>query len=907
MTLVEQTPSDIYFLLRQARSKMAESQPGAYRTVGGEVAFRGQTRYDASVPEEVIRANNKVVAAPAGVFDKVKANNSWLAVRTQFIDRFEPLERVAEQMKDSLQATQMMYYLRMYDQRMSFTAEVTNNGPLVLDKQKRADGREEIVVKSSGTTSLKDVADELRKVTSMNADAANMTFTTYLAALRADRVGIDTLNFDPSLTQADLDAVKDFVARTPDVKAAFEKAREKYNAYNKGLVEFLVQTGALSKDTAKKLSETNDYIPFYRKQGGNAELVLGGEIAPITVGNLKNQPYLNELVGDNRHILDFFTSSVQNTNMLTDMALRNLATRNVAFGLGEMGLLERTPKEIEANKSGIRKGKAKGAEVIRFKIDGEDYYAEASTDAIGIPSDLLVKGLEGISMTVPAAVRMLGVPAQILRKFITRNPVYALRQIVRDSTAAVMVSGANMTPVASSLKELGKMRQGKSEGEKLLQERGVLGGQVLTGTPEDLSKMLRELAGGGKSWTTAMAKLDNLAVQGDAATRVVMYNSFRKQGLSDMEATLATLESMNFNRRGLSPSVYMLSMMVPFMNAQIQGLDVLYRAFTGKMPFNQQLKVREKLIARGLMLAGITMAYAAMMEDDETYKNADPTDRAMNFFVHTPFFDEAVRIPIPFEIGYIFKTLPEMVYNTAFGDTEIKQVAPAIRKILSSLVPGDIPAGIKPMIELMTNYSFYSGKAIESEREKALVPEERYRAGTSEVSKLIGQLFGISPIKIDYMIRGYTGGLGVAAVSIANPVLAADEKVSAEKRVSELPIVGGLFQPKDAQGLINYAYELVGDIEQRQRTIKTIQERGRREDVQEFLEENRDLLKMAPAAGSFKKRMGEYAARERYIRDAEGMSPAEKREKLDQIRDARIEFAKKMIAAVAESKRLADR
>jgi len=104
----------------------------------------------------------------------------------------------------------MMYYLRMYDQRMSFTAEVTNNGPLVVDKQKRADGREEIVVKSSGTTSLKDVADELRKVTSMNADAANMTFTTYLAALRADRVGIDTLNFDPSLTQADLDAVKDF-------------------------------------------------------------------------------------------------------------------------------------------------------------------------------------------------------------------------------------------------------------------------------------------------------------------------------------------------------------------------------------------------------------------------------------------------------------------------------------------------------------------------------------------------------------------------------------------------------------------------------------------------------------------------------------------------------------------------
>ncbi len=907
MTLVEQTPSDIYFLLRQARNKMAEAQPGAYRTVGGEVAFRGQTRYGADVPDAVIKANNKVVATPAGVFDKVKANNSWLAVRTQFIDRFEPLERVAEQMKDSLQATQMMYYLRMYDQRMSFTAEATSNGPLILDKQKRADGREEIVVRSGGTTSLKDVANELSKITSMNVDAANMTFTTYLAALRADRVGLDTLNFDPSLTKADLDAVKDFVARTPDVKNAFEAARKKYNEYNKGLVDFLVQTGTLSKQTAKKLSETNDYIPFYRKQGGNAELVLGGEISPITVGNLKDQPYLNELIGDNRHILDFFTSSVQNTNMLTDMALRNLATRNVAFGLGEMGLLTRTDKEAAQNKSGIRKGKAKGAEVIRFKIDGEDYYAEANTDALGIPSDLLVKGLEGISMTVPAAVRMLGVPAQLLRKFITRNPVYALRQIVRDSTAAVMVSGADMLPVISSTKELGKMIQGKSEGEKLLQQRGILGGQVLTGTPEDLSKMMRELASGGKSWTTAMAKLDNLAVQGDAATRVVMYNNFRKQGLSDMEATLATLESMNFNRRGLSPSVYMLSMMVPFMNAQIQGLDVLYRAFTGKMPFNEQLKVREKLITRGLMMAGITLMYAAMMEDDDAYKNADPADRALNFFVKTPFFDEPVRVPIPFEIGYIFKSLPEMVYNTMFGDTELGQVAPAIRKILTSLVPGDLPAGIKPMIELMTNYSFYSGKAIESEREQGLVPEERYRAKTTEVSKLIGQLFGISPIKLDYAVRGYTGGLGLAVLSIANPVLAADEKVSPEMRASDTPVVGGLFQPRDAQGLINYAYELVDSVEKRQRTLKELEKTGTEASVIAFEKENVALLDMTKDAGRFKKKMGDFAKEEREIRADPNMTPAEKRKELDDIRQERIELAKALVADVAESKRLAAR
>ena len=61
-------------------------------------------------------------------------------------------------------------------------------------------------------------------------------------------------------------------------------------------------------------------------------------------------------------------------------------------------------------------------------------------------------------------------------------------------------------------------------------------------------------------------------LRGDAATRAAQYNSYRKQGLSDMEATFRSMESMNFSKRGLSPSMHMVSTMIPFFNAQIQGL-----------------------------------------------------------------------------------------------------------------------------------------------------------------------------------------------------------------------------------------------------------------------------------------------------------------------------------------------
>jgi hypothetical protein len=63
-------------------------------------------------------------------------------------------------------------------------------------------------------------------------------------------------------------------------------------------------------------------------------------IQPFTIGNLQQQPYLKELVGGDEKIQDFFTSSLQNTAMLVDMGLRNLATKEIAFSLQSAGLLK---------------------------------------------------------------------------------------------------------------------------------------------------------------------------------------------------------------------------------------------------------------------------------------------------------------------------------------------------------------------------------------------------------------------------------------------------------------------------------------------------------------------------------------------------------------------------------------
>jgi hypothetical protein len=52
-----------------------------------------------------------------------------------------------------------------------------------------------------------------------------------------------------------------------------------------------------------------------------------------------------------------------------------------------------------------------------------------------------------------------------------------------------------------------------------------------------------------------------------------------------------------------------------------------------------------------------------MMQDDESYENANPEERYGNWFVRIPGLEEPLRIPIPFELGLIGKALPEGIYR----------------------------------------------------------------------------------------------------------------------------------------------------------------------------------------------------------------------------------------------------
>jgi hypothetical protein len=876
--------SELFYLMRQADRNFKAGKPVARTNSDGVVEF--------SIGDgEVFKTGIGKMIAQRGTFhDKATAfatGMTGLAGRVKFLDRFAAIQ---ETMKRGLSAGQItslkagnaMYFNRFADQRNNITANFATNGIgkiIVEDGEPRYGGNQ--------GPSLKDMSETLATSGLPSKDAEYIT-TAYIAALRLqalkkeDPQAYKKLSTEGDITEADVGEIIRLYGSNP----ALQQIRQQYQQYNNNLIDFVVSTGAMEKAVGARL-KNKDYVPFYRAQGDDVFLDIMGE-KPIRIGDLKNQPYLHELMGGKEKILPIFTSALTNTAVLTDMALKNMATASTVDALRELGIATVNKGKGPANRN-----------VLRFKVDGQDFHAvvdtQAKADLFGdIPTELLVEGMEGIKGTLPVGVRLLGAPANWLRKFVTRDPRYAFRQIFRDSMAAAMTTGADFVPVVQTFKDMATMK--KTGALRELQEAGVLGGQVISGSTDDMGKILLQISSGKPGWESAMARLDDLAMMGDAATRVSMYNSFLKQGLTKREAILATLEAMNFSRRGTSISVLYANTLIPFFNASLQGLDVLYRAFKGDMVASERLRVKQKLIARLGIMAGITLAYAAMMQDDESYENANPEERYGNWFVRIPGLEEPLRIPIPFELGLIGKALPEGIYRLMASDDSTKEVAKALQTMALRSIPIDIPTAVKPIIEWNLNRSFFTDRDLVTASMPS-DPKFQYNLNTPEIVQLFGNI-GISPVKLENTIRGYTGGLGISVLRLLDPVFGG-EIVKAGQGLASVPILGGVFQPQDASGIINAAYNTANNIEGITRTYKRLEVEDP-DEADKYYDENLDELSMASDAGRFKQYMGTLTKEEREIRADKTLDPKKKDEYLKEIRQEKIAASKEFRQLAAQ-------
>jgi hypothetical protein len=836
-------------------------------------------------------APSAFIGKEAGKYETFRGNFMGLAGRTQFVDRLAAADAgiVAAEgagKLSSMEAFQAQYFMRMGDQVSQAAGQFITSGPMGIVKDNKTG---EFRYESSKGANLKRMADYIEKAGVGEQEGERM-LTALVAGERAEATtnGWNRLfASDPQAARAEYLADKAYLAAHPEAKKWMDAAKTEYKQYNDGLIDFAVQCGIISKDEGKRL-QAKPYIPFYRVENGVVNLYMDSEHA-FRIGDITNDPELKRMVGDNQHILPILTSAVQNTFMLTRMSMQNKTTMEVNNAMYKAGFV---------SKMGAGPGPA-SPDTVRYRVDGMPHFAVIDSDTFGIPAHLIVKGMEGIKTNLPLLVQALGIPADWVRKFVTRSPAYAVRQLIRDPINAFILSGVDGVPVVGALKQLTKMQMGRSPTEESLMRGLAISSNVFSGNEKDMQKFLKDIVAGKSTWDKTLAKMDTLALQADAATRATIYEDSIAKGMSVAQAQFRALESQNFSRRGVSPTTHMLSTMIPFFNAQIQGLDVLYRSMTGKMPFSQKLDIQRKIMARGAMLMTGSLAYALMMQDDEEYKKLSPEERYGNFLVPVPGFKNKLKVPRPYEAGILFMALPEAVVNAAMSDTKAAEAALGIGKLLLNSAPGIVPVGPKPLLEAA--YGATTRGPIESRHEKHMQATSRYREDTPEALRLAGQatgMFGVSAVMLTHLVRGYTSTLGLSALHMLDPLLAdkaAGEKATAEE--AKLPFVGGLFQ-REGRFLIDRAYDRMDEVNQAKGTYDNLVERGQKAEAKAFAQRFASQLAAADTAGEMKQQMGELYKMERVIREHPTMTTERKDALLAKLKLAENKYAEKFVTLV---------
>ena len=158
-----------------------------------------------------------------------------------------------------------------------------------------------------------------------------------------------------------------------------------------------------------------------------------------------------------------------------------------------------------------------------------------------------------------------------------------------------------------------------------------------------------------------------------------------------------------------------------------------------------------------------------------------------------------------------------------------------ILSIAKSQVPDPMPSLFGPMIDISSNKN-YLGSPIESGGMKYKYPTERYYDYTSSLAKSLSKIVDkagvpLSPIQIDYLIDGYSGGF------------LKQFKVSGGE-LYDLPVLSDLMirDPSYPKRQLNNFFEDYTKLGQKVVSeIATDDEIDRYEDIKDFYKEYRDI------------------------------------------------------------------
>jgi hypothetical protein len=677
---------------------------------------------------------------------------------------------------------------------------------------------------------------------------------------------------EKNFTPQDIAYGQQLETKYPEFKQAFEE----FQRWNEGFVKFLIDTGVISKEMGDHWMKYADYLPFYRQLDG--EKVQGPQIFQNLSG-IRPTPALE---GGGK-IGDFLETVIQNARAAVEQGMKNVAAQRIVRDVMRLNSAGQIQAQI------LPPGAAVTPDVVTVRENGKDVHYR-------VADPLLVNSMKSLhNMGIGAFWQMLSYPTKALRELVTKDPAFMIANMMRDSVSAWVTSGISMTPVIDTYKQFGNILLDKSPTAKALKSAGIGTGYEFAGDVKASAKAVAAAIAEKSGVRTTAGKamwplkkiwdaLESGSNASDLATRAEIYDRVMKEtGGNEAEAIYQALEVMNFGRMGNSPMIQVISAIVPFFNARIQGLDVLYRAGFGKLASVNSKAQHKAFITRAATLVALSLMYLAMARDTDEWKRANKETRDNYWIIGD------VKIPIPFEIGVLFKVMPERLAEYMFGQDTGEDLAESMaRNIVSTLKINPIPQAVLPAFEASINYSMFTGEPIVGRGMENVAPQYQLSSSTSLIAQKLGEALGVSPMKLDHVLQGYTGSIGMYTASMLDAVIRTQDDVpTPSMRIDQIPILKRFIASDLSGGTLDEFYRFKHQVEEVVRTQHELEMRGDPDKYIEYMEKNGHLLAAKSIVSGIDKELTNLRKMRNMISFSK-LTPDDKREALDNIRKAEI-------------------
>lgn len=878
----------------------------------------------AAMPKLDAEAQNNVIEQGLkGVADARKKSGIFTTFRQAAVDKFSTVESKVSQMfskgvRDSFGNLNPMVLARQAEDSARLVLDFYRTGGIELTKDGIVSTRQE---KQSMASALEKVA-ALGQASNMTYDKAKEYVSTVLEGhrlagirdynntLEQEAVSLEALGKNSAADEKRSEKIVMHMtnAEINTLEAVYQKSKaiqsiqDDLNATRTQAIDFMISTGRISAEQGGFWKDNTAYVPFSRVfEDTPTSKVRRGQGMAV----LRNIPEMKGSLG--RPVQNVLDAYANRLGYMVEESMKNHAAVNLLSTM-ELG-------GYATKLRGLEQATNKNLVVPKLYVDGKPVLFEVQNEY-----DLLA--FQQAPEITNWLIKGLASTARILRTSVTAMPPFALKQVIDDAQRAMFTSGVKR-PLVVGMKTLhnlprtffGELTGRKSPLVRQLEAAGVIGdfdSNVFQPTNDlEIEIGAKKRGVGGK----VLHRLEQFTKASDLSARLAVYEETlldtggKRQADGDITggdkvlAQTRARELINFTRKGTSSSMRMAAQVIPFFNAYAQGMDVLYRAASGidSTSSVERSAARKMFWSRVALMSAMGMMYALAMSDDEGYKNASEDVRDNNWLL-----PDGMKLPVPRELGFIFKSIPERVveYYLRYGTDEEQSAAKALGGVVKAAFsaygsPNAIPSLIRPVLENMTNYSFFAQRELEPKSVQGQEPGFRSTSATSELAKALGESTNISPIKIDNLIRGMFGMMGSTTLMATDAII---NPTRPDRPLYQLPFASIFLYDTIGGKAKTEFYDLREKVATAVTTYNDLETKDPAK-AEAYAEKNAALLSVAPTVNEYLRQLNDLSRLRRLLEqgteEALGMTGAERRAEIDEIRRAEnevVSFVREMDA-----------